>query len=100
MSKRNLFNFDEDLLYQINQVVVEAGHQLLKKKETEVLELNLKTDSYAVETNVHFPTDLNLLWDSSRKCLDTLERLQAITPIKIHSTQRLVKRLKNNDAMY
>ncbi|MEJ7677039.1 MAG: hypothetical protein WKG06_04015 [Segetibacter sp.] len=30
--------------------------------------MKLKTDSYAVETNVHFPTDLNLLWDSVRKC--------------------------------
>jgi hypothetical protein len=25
--------------------------------------LRLKTDSYALETNVHFPTGLNLLWD-------------------------------------
>lgn len=78
----NVSLIDEDLLYQINQVVVEAGHQLLKKKEKEVVELQLKTDSYAVETNVHFPTDLNLLWDSSRKCLDTIERLHAITPLK------------------
>jgi hypothetical protein len=78
----NVSLIDEDLLYQVNAVVVEAGHQLLKKKEREVLELALKTDSYAVETNVHFPTDLNLLWDSCRKCLDTIERLQEITPIK------------------
>jgi transposase, IS5 family len=42
----------------------------------------LKTDSYALETNVHFPTDLNLLWDSLRKCLDMIEKLQAITPLK------------------
>ena len=78
----NVSLIDEELLYQINQVVVEAGHQLLKKKEKEVIELQLKTDSYAVETNVHFPTDLNLLWDSCRKCLDTVVRLQAITPVK------------------
>jgi hypothetical protein len=26
-----------------------------------------------VETNVHFPTDLNLLWDSARKCIDIAE---------------------------
>jgi transposase, IS5 family len=45
-----------------------------KKKATE--ELRLKTDSYVLETNVHFPTDLNLLWDSSRKCLDIIEKLQ------------------------
>jgi IS5 family transposase len=42
----------------------------------------LKTDNYAVKTNVHFPTDLNLLWDSLRKCLDTVEKLQALTPVK------------------
>jgi IS5 family transposase len=28
-----------------------------------------------LETNVHFPTDLNLLWDACRKCLDLLPRL-------------------------
>jgi len=32
--------------------------------------LYLKTDSFVVESNVHFPTDYNLLWDSARKCLD------------------------------
>jgi IS5 family transposase len=77
----NVSLIDEDLLYQINTIVVEAGHQLLKKKEKQAVVLQLKTDSYAVETNVHFPTDINLLWDSSRKCLDTIEKLQAITPI-------------------
>src|SRR4028118_1596644 len=34
------------------------------------------------ETNVHFPTDLHLLWDSLRKCLDTIGKLQEITPLK------------------
>jgi hypothetical protein len=28
-----------------------------------------------LETNVHFPTDLNLLWDACRKCLALLPRL-------------------------
>jgi hypothetical protein len=28
-----------------------------------------------LETNVHFPTDLNLLWDAQRKCLDLTGRL-------------------------
>ncbi|MEI7539094.1 MAG: ISNCY family transposase, partial [Comamonadaceae bacterium] len=27
---------------------------------------------YVLETNVHFPTDLNLLWDAQRKCADLL----------------------------
>ena len=70
----NVSLLDETLLAQINQLIVEAGHALLKKKEPEAL--RLKTDSYVLETNVHFPTDLNLLWDSSRKCLDIIEKLQ------------------------
>lgn len=70
----NVSVLDEALLAGVNQLVVEAGHSLLKKKEPEALKL--KTDSYVLETNVHFPTDLNLLWDSSRKCLDIIETLQ------------------------
>ena len=71
---------DEDLLWQINLLVVDAGHKLVKKKEDEALKL--KTDSYALETDVHFPTDLNLLWDSYRKCLDMVESLQKIAFLK------------------
>lgn len=35
-----------------------------------------------VESNIHFPTDFNLLWDSIRKCFDVLEDLRAIEPIR------------------
>ena len=37
--------------------------------------MHLKTDSYAVETNIHFPTDLNLLYDSLRKGVQTVVRM-------------------------
>ncbi|MGV1080901.1 MAG: ISNCY family transposase [Candidatus Nanopelagicales bacterium] len=76
----NVSLIDEDLLWQINLLVVEAGHKLLKKKVDETLQL--KTDSYAVETNVHFPTDLNMMWDSGRKCLDMVKDLREIANIK------------------
>jgi hypothetical protein len=29
----------------------------------------VKADTYVVETTVHFPTELNLMWDSGRKCV-------------------------------
>jgi IS5 family transposase len=29
-----------------------------------------------VESNIYFPTDYNLLWDSARKCIDMLTKLQ------------------------
>lgn len=69
----NVSLIDEELLNRINEIVVDAGHRLLKKKEEA---LKIKSDSYVLETNIHFPTDLNLLWDSSRKCLDIVENLQ------------------------
>jgi len=78
--KDNVSLVDEELLYKINQLVVEAGHKMLKKKEDEGL--RLKTDSFVVESNVHFPTDLNLLWDSMRKCLDIIRQLQKLAKIK------------------
>lgn len=76
----NIKLIDEPLLQQINQLVVDAGHKLVKKKEAEIL--SLKTDSYALETNVHFPTDFNLLWDSLRKCLDVIGRLKDLASLE------------------
>ncbi len=89
----NVSMIDEDLLQQVNQLVVAHGQNLLKKKEDEAL--RLKTDSYVLGTNVHFPTDLNLLWDSVRKCLDMVEKLKEETSIagwrKIKSIRKNVK---------
>ena len=77
----NVSLIDDELLHQINLLVVEHGHNLLKKKDEEIT-LQLKTDSYALETNVHFPTDLNLLFDSLRKGLDMVEKLMEISQLK------------------
>jgi hypothetical protein len=76
----NVTLLDENLLSQINGIVAGAGHKLLKKKERDQ-SVSLKTDSYAVEANVHFPTDLNLLYDSMRKCLDCVNFLRLETGI-------------------
>ncbi|MEO8325771.1 MAG: ISNCY family transposase [Nitrospirota bacterium] len=64
---------DEALLAEINAIVVKAGRAVFKKKDDELL--RAKSDTYVLETNVHFPTDLNLLWDACRKCLDVLPKL-------------------------
>ena len=57
--------------------------------------MKLKTDSYAAETDVHFPTDLNLLWDSVRKCLDMVGALQKIASLngwrKIKNIRKVLK---------
>ena len=39
--------------------------------------MELKTDSFVVESNVHFLTGYNLLWDCARKSLDMIDKLNA-----------------------
>jgi hypothetical protein len=70
----NIRLLDDQTLKQINQVIVEFGHGVVFKKK-EAAALCVKSDSYVVESMVHFPTDYNLLWDCSRKSLDTLEKI-------------------------
>jgi hypothetical protein len=71
----NLNLLDDKMLKEINELVVEFGHkEVFKKKDTEGLDL--KSDSFVVESNVHFPTDYNLLWDSARKILDTVLKIK------------------------
>jgi len=70
----NVSLIDDELLIKINALIVEVGHEVFKKKES--TPLRLKTDSFVVETDTHFPTDYNLLWDSARKCIDTVNHLR------------------------
>jgi IS5 family transposase len=67
----NITMLSDELVAEIIAIVLEFGHkEVFKKKESTAL--RLKTDSFVVESNVHFPTDYNLLWDSTRKCLNTV----------------------------
>jgi len=70
----NVSLIDDELLIKINALIIEVGHEIFKKKED--TPLRLKTDSYVCETDTHFPTDYNLLWDSARKCIDTVNHLR------------------------
>ncbi|MDR3327660.1 MAG: ISNCY family transposase [Prevotellaceae bacterium] len=67
----NICGLDEQMLKKINEVIVAFGHsKVFKKKEGTAL--RLKADSFVVKSNVHFPTDYNLLWDCARKSLDVV----------------------------
>ena len=70
--KDNVSLLTPAILDRINQVVVKAGHKLVKKKEEK---LTGRCDSFVVETNVHYPTDLNLLFDAMRKVITLIVRL-------------------------
>jgi hypothetical protein len=60
--------FTPEVLGAINRIVVEAGHAQLAITPEE--KLHGRCDSFVVETDVHFPTDINLLWDAMRKALE------------------------------
>ena len=71
----NVALVDEALLQQINALVAARGREVFRKKDGAPGEaLAVKVDTYVLETDVHFPTDLNLLWDAGRKCVELIEK--------------------------
>lgn len=69
----NVSMLSDELIAEINWIILDFGHgEVFKKKANAAL--RLKSDSFVVESNVHFPTDYNLLWDCARKCLDTVSK--------------------------
>ena len=67
--KDNLRLFTPQILERINAVVIAAGHALVKKNPAEGIAV--RGDSFVVETDVHYPTDTNLLYDAVRKVIQT-----------------------------
>ena len=76
--KDNLSLLTPEILDQINVEVVHAGHQLLKKTEESLV---ARCDSFVVETDVHFPTDINLLYDAIRKVIEECAKLNRINKL-------------------
>jgi len=69
----NVALLDDELLRQINARIAAAGREVFAKKGGAPLAaLEVKVDTCVLETDVHFPTDLNLLWDAGRKCVDLI----------------------------
>ena len=77
--KDNISLLTPEVLDRINQVVVKSGHKLLGKKKE--LELNARCDSFVVETDVHYPTDINLLYDAIEKVIILTARACSLSRI-------------------
>ena len=104
--KDNVSLLTPEMLDRINQVVVNAGHQLIKKKERDddpgslpdpaaEDQLRGRCDSFVVETNVEYPTDTRLLFESLRKVIQLLiplcRRHQVEESIDLGDLKRLKK---------
>ena len=60
----NVGHLGPGLLLEVNRLIVESGHAVARKKPG--APLRGRCDSFVVETDVHYPTDVNLLWDAMR----------------------------------
>ena len=71
--KQNISLFTYEVLGAINEIVVKhAQSEVEKKKETPI---TAHCDSFVVKTNVHYPTDINLLYDAMRKTIGLISSL-------------------------
>jgi hypothetical protein len=102
----NLRWFTPEILDRINRIVVNSGHKRLGISPDEAL--HGRCDSFVVETDVHFPTDINLLWDAARKTLQLTHRLCELTGIagwrqaphvlkKVKRQYRTVQKLRDKE---
>jgi hypothetical protein len=71
--KDNISLFTPEILDKINQIVVQYGHKIADKKKDE--NLTGSCDSFVVETNVHYPTDINILFDAIRKMITLIMQI-------------------------
>ena len=68
--KDNVVLLTPQILDKVNQIVVKVGHSLvLPKKDPQ---LRGSCDSFVVETDIHYPTDTNLLFDAIRKMISLI----------------------------
>jgi len=66
----NIALLTPEILDKINQIVVKAGHSIVSTNKEP--ELRGSCDSFVVETDVHYPTDTNLLFDAIRKMISLI----------------------------
>jgi transposase, IS5 family len=93
--KDNVSLLTPEILDEINQVVVPVGQDLAMRKKDEGLKASC--DSFVVETDVHYPTDANLLYDAMRKMITLIAVVCSMVGItqwrQSHHNIQKVKRL-------
>ena len=71
--KDNIQLFTPAILAEINVIVVKKGHKEIGFSSEE--KIDARCDSVHVPNNIHFPTDINLLFDALRKIIILLMKL-------------------------
>ncbi len=78
--KDNIKLFTPEIIDELNAVIVKKAHKVMGVPADE--EINARCDSVHVPTNVHFPTDINLLLDAIRKVVVLTMKISADLNLK------------------
>ncbi|MDH3347124.1 MAG: ISNCY family transposase [Desulfobulbaceae bacterium] len=73
--KDNVGLLTPEMLNEINILTVKEGHRITIKEGDEAL--RGRCDTFVLETNIHFPTDINVLFDATRKIISLIASLSA-----------------------
>lgn len=99
--KDNVSLLTPEVLDRINAVVIKVGHDLVGKKKEE--SLRGRCDSFVLETDVHYPTDINLLFDAVGKLITVIAALCGAVGLagwrqsshNIRKVKKLFRRVQN-----
>ncbi len=94
----NISFFTPEILAEINDIVVKCSYRFLDIAGP----VKCRVDSFVFETNVHFPTDITLIWDAMRSVVTRTSNQCSIYGIsgwresvsilnKIHHSLRLIQ---------
>ena len=90
--KDNISLFTPEVLDQISRVVVKAGHKLVNHNHEG---LTGRCDSFVMETDVHYPTDINLLWDAIRKVIELIgQECEQLGITEWRQRQHILRKIK------
>jgi len=103
--KDNISLLTPEILDEVNHIVVRTGHGFMMKKQDDILKASC--DSFVVETDVHYPTDTNLLFDAMRKTISLISiicseigitewRQSHHNILKIKRLLRIIQKLKRS----
>jgi len=74
----NIAKISDETLEKISQLVIDEGHKLCPKAIERV-----RADSYVAKTNIHYPTDANLILDGIGTMLTLVCQLVILFPILV-----------------
>jgi len=63
-------------------------------KQEQISGQQLRLDTTAVETNIHWPTDSSLLWDSYRTLVRSIEQIREVAPSVVGNKRLLTRKAK------